>query len=98
MQVAPRIITADGKLFVVGSDSDFEYQQTILTTAPITNLAFQLGTVAGATDTLNATTVTLQNPAMDRIKYDRVGAVTITDFTMSARDGTAGSEFVITYN
>ncbi len=98
VQKAPREISAAASIYLQTADSDFEYQQSILTVAPTDAFTFQLGTVAGASDPLNAILIALNNPATDVLKYDRAGSVTVADVTLSARDGTAGAELTITYN
>lgn len=97
-QKAPREITASGSIFAQTADSDFEYQQTKITTAPTDMFSFQLGDVAGATDTINAELVELENPQTDRIKYNRAGDVLIVEFDLSCRDSVAGAEYTETYN
>jgi hypothetical protein len=97
-QKAPRLITASGSIFAQTADSDFEYQQTKLAVAPTDLFTFQLGDVAGATDTINAQKIELENPQTDRIKYNRAGDVLVVEFDLSCRDSVAGSEYTETYN
>jgi hypothetical protein len=98
-QKAPREITASVTgLFVSDDDSDFEYQQTRLTTAPTDGFTFQIGTVGVADATANAYKVTLENPQTDKVKFDRLGDQLVADVDLSCRDATAGSEFTELYN
>jgi hypothetical protein len=98
-QQAPREISASIKgLFVGNPDSDYEYNQSKLSSAPTDQLSFQVGTAAGATDQINAYLVELENPQTDKLKYDRLGTLLVADVDLSCRDGSAGAEFTETYN
>jgi hypothetical protein len=94
-----RVITVDGTLYLTTADSDFEYQQLTSTTAPTTDLSFQVGTVATPTDTLNAFLVECNNLQPKAVKYDRRGTATVATLTGAKCAATAaGGEFTLTYN
>jgi hypothetical protein len=98
-QKMPREITASVKgLWVGTTNSDYEYEQTKLTAAPTDGFTFQVGTVGIADATANAYKVTLENPVVDSLKYDRLGTDLVADVELSARDATAAAEYTEDYN
>lgn len=93
-----RKVTAAGTVFVDDADSDMEFQNAIATVAPTVDLSFQLGDVAGATDTINAWLVELNNLRVSTMKLNKLGAVTAVEFTAKSTGVTAGSEAKLTAN
>lgn len=94
-----RLITLDGALYVNTSDSDYAYQATVNTTAPTDDLSFQVGTIAGASDTLNAVKFEANNLSSQSVKYNRQGTATVVELSGAKCTGTtAGSEAKITFN
>lgn len=94
-----RVITVDGTLYINASDSDAAYQNLIATAAPTTDISFQIGTVAGATDTLNAFKFEVNNVQGKGIKYNRIGQVLVVEISGAKATGlTAGSELTLTFN
>jgi hypothetical protein len=97
-QKMPREITASvSGLFVGNPDSDYEYNQSKLSSAPTDQFAFQVGTPATTTQ-INAYLVELENPTVDKLKYNRLGTQLVADVELSCRDGSAAAEFTETYN
>jgi hypothetical protein len=99
VQKMPREITASVKgLWVGTTNSDYEYNQSKLSAAPTDGFTFQVGTVGVGDAQANAYKVTLENPAVDSLKYDRLGTDLVADVELSARDGSAAAEYTETYN
>ena len=94
------LITFDGKYWVHTADSDFEYQQLMLSTAPTEDMTVQIGAVAGATDTINAMKLELFNVQPKGLTYDRGGDVMLADVrgAKCTHPTTPGGEFKLTFN
>lgn len=94
-----RVVTVDGRMYIATADSDFEYQQLVSTTAPTSDLSFQVGTVAGASDVINAYKIECNNLQPKSIKYDRTGTAMVVELSGAKCTATsAGGEFTLTYN
>ena len=95
-----RPITVDGTLYTVDADPDFAFQELIRTTAPTTDMSFQLGTATGATpDTCNAVLIEVNNIQPKNLKYNRIGTETVVELSGAKATGTTGGdEFKVTYN
>lgn len=94
-----RLITVDGRIYVETADSDAAYTTLISAVAPTNDLSFQLGTIAGATDTINALKVEINNLQNRDIKYDRTGSALVVELSGAKATGlTAGSEAMLTFN
>jgi hypothetical protein len=94
-----RLITVDGTLYVIAADSSFQYDELISATAPTADLSFQVGDVAGGTDTINAYKVEVNNLQGKGIKYARIGQSLAVELSgAKATSTTAGTEFKLTFN
>jgi hypothetical protein len=94
-----RVITVDGTIYVATADSDAAYQNLVSTSAPTADLSFQLGTAAGATDTINAAKFEVNNLQNKDIKYNRIGTALAVELSgAKATSTTAGTEFKLTFN
>lgn len=96
---ARRIITVDGTIFVETTDSEFAYQQTILTVDPTEDLTFQVGTPAIALATMNAFLLACNNLQSRGIKYNKAGNSMIVELNgAKCTAPTVGVEFAIEMN
>ena len=94
-----RVITVDGTLYISATDSDFEYQNAVSTSAPTGDLSFQVGTPATSASTINAYKVEVNNLQAKSIKHNRIGtAMTVELSGAKATATAAGGEFKFTYN
>lgn len=94
-----RQFLVSGVLYVNASDSDAAVQQLISGSAPTNDLSFQVGEVAGATDTINAMKFEVNNLQPKNVKYDRRGdAMVVTLSNAKATATSAGAEFKLTFN
>lgn len=93
-----RSFDVSGTLFVDGADSDFEHQNVVATAAPTADLSFQLGTVAGASDTINAVLVSANNVQLTSAKDVQLGTVLGKEIAGYTTGATANSEFTLTFN
>ncbi len=94
-----RRLRATGRIYVDSSDSDFEYQELIKTAAPTADLAFQLGTPAGAgPDIANAILFQVSNLEVLDYKAQPVGTVFVVEFESEGTHTGAGLEALFTYN
>lgn len=93
-----RRINTTARLYVDTADSDFEYQELIRTTAPTGDLAFQLGAVAGSSDTINAINFDMRNLQPLSMKPAPEGDVLVAEIDGHSTGLTAGSEALFRYN
>lgn len=94
-----RKVVCSGTLYVAAADSDFALSNLIDTSAITTNLSLQLGTPAGATDTINAFLITCKLLQAKSIKYNRIGDVFAVELGDSKATGTTvGGEFELRAN
>ncbi len=93
-----RSIEITGRIFTSSTDSDFEWQKTIGTSAPTEDMTWQIGAIAGATDTINGIKFEVNNVELDSVSYDREGAVIVAEITGHATTTAAGTEAKITFN
>lgn len=93
-----RSFDVSGTLFVDSADSDFEYQNVIASAAPTADLSFQLGSVAGASDTINAVLVSANNLQLTSAKDVKLGTVLGKEIAGYTTGATANSEFTLTFN
>ena len=96
-----RVITVDGRIYLNSTDSAIEHTELVNTSAPTSDLSFQLGTAetGGGSETMNAALVTVNNLQPKDIKYDRTGTAAVVELSgAKATSTTAGTEFSIEYN
>lgn len=94
-----RIFTVDGVLYCETGDSDFEYQNVISGTAPTVDLSFQVGTPAGASDTINAYLIECLKVQGKGVKWNKRGDAMVAEIAGAKCTGTApGGEFKLTMN
>jgi hypothetical protein len=95
-----QLITFDGTFWVDTADSVMEYEELVKTTAQTEDLSAQVGTVAGATDTINAMLFNLYNIQPKGLKYNRGGDALLAEVAGAkcTDPSTAGSEFKLTFN
>lgn len=93
-----RIFRVDGTLYVNASDSDYEYANLIGTSAPTDDMSFQVGTAAGASDTINAYYLAINNVQAGSIKPNKRGTALVQEISGNATATTAGAEFVYRLN
>ena len=61
-------------------------------------MSFQVGTVAGATDTINAYMVELKNLSLQQHNPEKLGSAYAVDFEGDCTGQAAGGEFQLTFN
>ncbi len=96
--VDDRTFAVDGRVFMADVDSDFEYQKAVGTLAPTEDQVWQIGTIAGASDIINAVKMEINNVELDTVSYDKAGTATIVEFAGKATGTAAGNEFKLTFN
>lgn len=94
-----RVITVDGTLYVNATDSKAALDNLIDTSPPTDDLSFQVGTVSGASDVLNAFKIEVNNLQAKAIKYVPLGEAMAVEITGAKATATsAGAEFKLTFN
>ena len=93
-----RSFDVSGRIYTSSTDPDFEWQKTVGGSAPTEDMTLQIGTIAGATDTLNALKIEINNVELEDVSYDRQGAVMVAEITGHATAAAAGAEFKLTFN
>jgi len=99
-----RTFKVSGVLYVDTDDSDFHYRNLfgdqLPAGAPTADLSLQMGTVSGASDTLNAFKIEVNALQPKDIKYNRIGSALVCELNDSKAThvDTAGGEFKLTMN
>lgn len=97
-----RTISVNGTVYQDdgSANEEFEYDELVKTTAPTADASWTLGTLAGASDTLNAALVSASNLQVTSAKYVDAGDVTsveVQSHCTGASGGGGGDEFSITF-
>jgi len=96
-----RVITVDGRMYTLDTQSDAAHTQLVSTSAPTNDLTLQLGTAdsGGTTTQLNAIAISVNNLQPRDIKYDRTGTALVVELNgAKATSTTAGTEFQLEFN
>lgn len=93
-----RQFNVEGIVFVDSADSDFEHQNVIATAAPTADMTFQLGSVAGAGNTINGVKVELNNVQLETAKDVKLGTALAKQIAGYCTGASANSEFKLTFN
>ena len=87
-----------GTMFGFSGDEDAHYQNLIQTTAPTGDLVFQVGTIAGAAQTINAYRFDVRNIQLSSVKPNKAGSVLTVEIEGHCTGLTEGSEFELRFN
>ena len=93
-----RSVDMDAVINVDDADTDYEHTRVADTSAPTDDATFQLGTIAGASDTLNAALVAFNNGIIDSYSSDKAGDIITANVIAHATATAAGDEFALTFN
>lgn len=93
-----RSIDMDAVINVDDGDTDYEYTQVAASSAPTDDAVFQLGTIAGATDTINACKVEFNNGVIDSYQSEKAGDIITAAVRAHATATSAAGEFTLTFN
>jgi hypothetical protein len=92
-----RTISHTATVYSDDGDLDFERTELIRETTPTEELTFTVGTAAGATDTINAITMSLPNPETRAITPNVGGTSRTLDVELVAVDTVADAEFALRF-
>lgn len=93
-----RSIELNGVIYVDDGDTDFEYATLSSVSSPVDDATFQVGTIAGGTDTINAFLIAFNNGVIDNFSHDKLGELLAANVNAHATATGASGEFAITFN
>lgn len=93
-----RSFDMESVIYVDDGDTDFEYTELEKATAPVADATFQLGVIAGSSDTINAALVEFNNVIVDSYQADRAGDLLMANVSAHASGASAAGEFTLTFN
>ena len=93
-----RTVSVEARIFVDDANDGYDFDAIERTVAPTDDMTMQIGTVAGAGQTINAFGITVNNVHPNSVKRTREGQYLIDEISASGTATTAGGEFTLSFN